>query len=92
MTLGAIRDLGYDTATMSDLAGHGLKVPTKRQRDMIARAKGDSFADRWARVLVADKFGASTTHWEKLQQRVERGVGNPCPLLLLGIPSTIVES
>jgi hypothetical protein len=32
----------------------------------------------------------ATTHWSKLQERVQRGVGNPCPLVLIGLPSSIV--
>ncbi len=63
--------------------------PTIRQRQMV-EANDENFAAVWAKNFVADKFGASTTHWEKLQSRIERGVGNPCPLLLLGIPSTAV--
>jgi len=39
---------------------------------------------------VSNKFGQATTHWEKLIHRVERGVGNPCPLLLIGLPASIV--
>jgi len=77
-------------ADFGDLERHGVR-PTARQQKKIGRARGDSFAEQWARVFVSDKFGASTTHWEKLQERMQRGVGNPCPLLLLGIPSTIVE-
>ena len=30
-------------------------------------------------------------HWNKLQERVRRGVGNPCPPVLLGIPSHVVR-
>jgi hypothetical protein len=40
--------------------------------------------------FVADKFGEATTHWRKLEDRVHRGVGNPCPLVLIGLPDTIV--
>jgi len=29
-------------------------------------------------------------HWRKLEDRVRRGVGNPCPLLLIGLPASIV--
>lgn len=31
------------------------------------------------------KYGESTTHWRKLKERVERGGGGSCPLLLIGI-------
>ncbi len=66
--------------------------PTARQKLIIERtalSKG-SFQAGWAHAFVADKFGEATTHWRKLADRVSRGVGNPCPLLLIGIPSTIV--
>lgn len=67
-------------------------APTDRQRKLIEKqtqAKG-SFAEGWAHVFVADKFGEATTHWAKLMDRVQRGVGNPCPLLLMGIPKGVL--
>ena len=50
-----------------------------------------SFADAFVRQFVSDKFGAATTHWNKLEDRVRRGVGNPCPLVLIGLPDTVVS-
>ncbi len=67
-------------------------TPTPRQIDLIEKAvksKG-SFSQGWAHAFVADKFGEATTHWRKLEDRVHRGVGNPCPLLLIGIPKSVV--
>lgn len=67
--------------------------PTRRQKENIALrvARYKSFAAGWAHAFVADKFGESTTHWRKLEERVHRGVGNPCPLLLVGIPKSVVR-
>ncbi len=68
-------------------------APTKRQITLIeqaVRTKG-SFAEGWAHAFVSDKFGEATTHWRKLEDRVHRGVGNPCPLLLIGIPAMVVK-
>jgi hypothetical protein len=48
------------------------------------------FRDAWVDNFVSDKFATSTTHWSKLQDRIERGVGNPCPLVLIGIPASMV--
>jgi restriction endonuclease BglII len=48
------------------------------------------FRDAWVDNFVKDKFATSTTHWSKLQDRIERGVGNPCPLVIIGIPDTMV--
>ncbi len=67
--------------------------PTARQLRLIkekAESLG-SFEEGWAHVFVSDKFGESTTHWRKLEDRVQRGVGNPCPLKLIGIPSNVIE-
>lgn len=77
--------------TMDKLSG--FYTPTARQAHLIersARSKG-SFEKGWAHAFVSDKFGEATTHWRKLEDRVRRGVGNPCPLLLIGIPKTVVE-
>jgi hypothetical protein len=76
--------------SLEDLAAY--YKPTDRQRGLVERhAKSrESFAAGWANAFVADKFGEATTHWRKLADRVERGVGNPCPLLLIGIPRSVV--
>ncbi|MCL0274383.1 hypothetical protein M2T36_26125, partial [Escherichia coli] len=60
--------------------------------DVVRRMKagGATYADAWSLSFVKDKYGAATTHWRKLEDRVHRGVGNPCPLLLIGLPSSIV--
>lgn len=69
--------------------------PTRRQRTAIEQRMARSSAanplrDAFVSVFVADKFGEATTHWAKLEDRIARGVGNPCPLLLIGLPDTIV--
>jgi hypothetical protein len=67
-------------------------VPTRRQKREVERRMGasGSFAEAWSSHFVSDKFGEATTHWRKLQDRVHRGVGNPCPLLLIGLPDQIL--
>ncbi len=67
--------------------------PTPRQVKDVERrmaSSGASFPEAWSTSFCADKYGAATTHWRKLEDRVRRGVGNPCPLLLIGMPSAIV--
>lgn len=74
-------------------AARAYYSPTSRQQSNIERAaqsKG-SFHEGWAHAFVSDKFGEATTHWRKLDDRVRRGVGNPCPLVLIGIPNSIVK-
>lgn len=67
--------------------------PTRRQRRMIEQRaeRTDDFRQAWVEVFANDKFGEATTHWRKLQDRVLRGVGNPCPLVLIGIPGGVVS-
>ena len=76
------------------LAAQGV-VPTPKQRVNILRRSGREgvpvpFAQAWVDNFVSNKYGQATTHWTKLMSRVERGVGNPCPLLLIGLPASIV--
>lgn len=75
-------------ASEDDLDRLGISERTTTQRRAVAAqvARGTSFAEAFARKFVADKFGAASTHWSKLEDRVSRGVGNPCPLLLIGLP------
>lgn len=79
--LAALRPWGYE--------------PTGRQRAAIERLTTRKvnplpFRAAFAGSFVGDKFGESTTHWRKLVDRVRRGVGNPCPLVLIGLPPGIV--
>ena len=77
-----------------DLEARGVPR-TKRQRDAVLKRVNRAlnpipFREAWTSHFIGDKFGVATTHWSKLQDRVRRGVGNPCPLLLIGIPDTTV--
>ena len=79
----------HGVETFDDLKRLGKNV-TLHEQDVKRRVSRDiPFTEAWASVF-ASKFGASTTHWSKLQERLSRGVGNPCPLLLVGIPSSVV--
>ncbi|MER9230988.1 restriction endonuclease [Mesorhizobium sp. M0622] len=70
--------------------------PTTRQRaaimKRIERSKDPvTFREAFSSKFVADKFGEATTHWRKLDDRISRGVGNPCPLVTIGLPDSIVS-
>ena len=92
-----MRDMVFRFATENtidspeDLVRIGLN-PTRRQLASYAQRmrSGMTFAEGWAASFVADKFGAASTHWRKLSDRIGRGVGNPCPLLLIGLPASLV--
>lgn len=79
--------------SFEDLKARGFKRPTERQEAIVeARvARQEGFASAWAGMFFSDKYGMATTHWSKLQDRLRRGVGNPCPLVLIGLPPSIVD-
>lgn len=101
ITRGSILQNSFPTLVEQFARKHGIRsrhqlssyyTPTARQLDNIERAAESlgTFEAGWAHAFVADKFGTATTHWAKLEDRVRRGVGNPCPLLLIGIPASVV--
>jgi hypothetical protein len=94
---GLVRRFADDNTVNShgDMERIGLN-PTRRQKaDVMKRVERPKnpipFRDAWVDSFVGDKFGTSTTHWRKLEDRVLRGVGNPCPLVLIGIPPNVVS-
>lgn len=80
--------------SFEDLVGNGYEPTKKQQGNVMKRVtrpvKPLPFAEAWTSNFVSNKFGVATTHWDKLQARVSRGVGNPCPLLLIGLPASMV--
>jgi hypothetical protein len=77
----------------ADLDQYGAGSPTKPQKAQIEAdiARGVAFTHAWARKFTSDKYGTATTHWAKLQERIARGVGAPCPLILVGLPPSIID-
>jgi len=74
------------------LLKHGVTPTPRQQREIQVRAdRSGNFAEAWSSFFVGDKFGESTTHWRKLQDRVRRGVGNPCPLLPIGLSLEVIS-
>lgn len=80
--------------SFEDVKQWGYEPTSKQRRAIEARVdrKKDPvlFEDAFVNKFVSDKFGEATTHWRKLEDRVRRGVGNPCPLVLVGLPHSIV--
>lgn len=78
----------------ADLERHGVTQTVRQKREVLKRVEREvdpvPFRDAWVNHFVSDKFGMATTHWSKLFDRVKRGVGNPCPLVLIGIPDGVV--
>lgn len=77
-----------------DMERIGLDRTRRQIADVMKRVSRKKnpipFRDAWVDHFVGDKFGSATTHWVKLQDRVQRGVGNPCPLVLIGLPESTV--
>lgn len=93
--LNLVRDFARDRITSKEALEMLGYRPTRRQlREIEKRTRRQiplEFSDAWAEQYVSDKYGAATTHWRKLKQRIDRGVGHPCPLVLIGIPYQIID-
>ncbi|MCB0553015.1 MAG: hypothetical protein KDD02_05640, partial [Phaeodactylibacter sp.] len=65
----------------------GLKLTTRQKREILKRLERspDDLIEITAKQLYSDKYGEATTHMRKLEDRIQRGLGNPCPLILIGI-------
>lgn len=81
--------------SMDDLARLSIVPTLKQSAAILKRVQRQKdpieFPIAWTDKFVADKYGEATTHWRKLMDRVSRGVGNPCPLLLIGLPACVVR-
>jgi hypothetical protein len=78
--------------SFDDLVRLGIGLTAPQRADLTRRFnRNKDFPLAWASVFVASKFGEATTHWKKLMDRVSRGVGSPCPLLLIGFSTAIVS-
>ncbi len=93
----AVRRFASDRGinNFDDLERNGY-VPTPKQKKNVLkrvdRIKNPiAFPDAWTDNFVSNKYGQATTHWEKLKHRVQRGVGNPCPLILIGLPASMIR-
>ena len=95
--LAAVRRFAAERGISSfdDLAKNGYE-PTPKQRKAVMKRvtrlkKPMDFAEAWTDNFVKNKYGTATTHLDKLMHRVRRGVGNPCPLLLIGLPEAMIR-
>ncbi|MDO9607436.1 MAG: BglII/BstYI family type II restriction endonuclease [Brevundimonas sp.] len=80
--------------SFADMARWGYEPTSRQRRSVMEKVERVSnpltFKDSFTNQFVSDKFGEATTHWRKLEDRIRRGVGNPCPMILIGLPDSIV--
>ena len=81
--------------SFADLVRLNIQTTGTKKRAIEARTNRSRnpvpFTRAWTDNFVSNKYGEAQTHWTKLISRIERGVGNPCPLLLIGLPECIVK-
>lgn len=82
-------------SSFADLERLDVQLTRRKKAEIqkrVERSKNPiDFPTAWTDNFVSDKYGEATTHWKKLMDRISRGVGNPCPLLLIGLPASIVS-
>ena len=55
------------------------------QREQLRNMSLEDAASWLANKAFQSKYGQATTHWSKLMDRIDRGLGDPCPLILIGV-------
>lgn len=69
-----------------------FSFPTKPQKKEIEKKMSNqSFVDAVTKVFCINKYPSSTTTWRQIHKRVERGTAGRTPMLILGIPSSIIS-
>ncbi|NVJ64171.1 MAG: restriction endonuclease [Flavobacteriaceae bacterium] len=72
--------------TVKDILAHiSLSIKDQSIIKKMLEAPMEESYPTIARKIYTSKFGSTTTHMGKLHLRINRGVGNPCPLVLIGI-------
>ncbi|MEM9051381.1 MAG: BglII/BstYI family type II restriction endonuclease [Bacteroidota bacterium] len=62
-----------------------LSVKASKRISKFIGLPKDNSIEKIANDLYKSKYGTATTHMSKLLLRIDRGVGNPCPCVLIGI-------
>lgn len=62
-----------------------LSDEAKKKITLFLNKEKKECLDKIASVIYYSKYGSATTHMNKLLLRLDRGVGNPCPFILIGI-------
>jgi hypothetical protein len=63
----------------------GLSQNARKEIKEMIEAKGDKAVSAIADHMHTSKFGSATTHMGKLFERIDARIGDPCPLILIGI-------
>lgn len=84
--------VSHDIGSLERLRELGIER-TIRQLRIIARrlARGEDFPMAFSKAFISDKFGPATSHWTKLREKISRGAGGSCPLVLIGLPLDIIR-
>lgn len=73
----------FDAKTLQDT--YNLSEKAKGDAEKKIRAEGRGAIASIAKSMIASKFGQATTHMDKLLPYVDKAMGDPCPLILIGI-------
>jgi hypothetical protein len=73
----------FDLPTL--LASLSLSDKAKDVFERLIKLPRDKANKAIAKEIYNSKFGMATTHMEKLLVRLDRGVGDPCPFILIGM-------
>ena len=84
----------HNVTSFVDLEKFAGYDPSRKFRatiEALIMERGLPFREVWLRRFVVSKYASTTTHWAQLKNRLDRGIGNPCPMLLIGLPASIID-
>jgi hypothetical protein len=82
----------YNVTSVADIKKRKLyEISAKASAKINARVSaGAAFQDVWPSQFVQSKFGSTTTHAGKLIPQIDRGAAGLLPVVLIGIPDSVV--
>jgi hypothetical protein len=75
----------YMSESATELEARIDAWPKTSERSRLKDMASEEAATWLANKAYQSKYGQATTHWGKLMARIDRGLGDPCPLVLIGI-------
>lgn len=96
------KQLGLDSVEAVDDRIRGLAAQRVGQENLTGKSLKQTIGNRvrggmpfhraWAECFVASKYGTTTSEFGTINRLLTRGVGGACPILLIGLPSSRIDT
>lgn len=73
-----------------DKGNSKFSFPTEPQKKAIQKNSGN-FLDAITEIFCSQKYGNSTTNWKQIEKRMKSNLPGRTPLVILGIPGSVID-